>query len=138
MWTNIKVVCPKLKWYFQKKKKKNFKHEILSHLYFGPNFAFQGTAITKFFFVSQPWWLTFLLSTRHHKKASNSNVRTRMFYFTRSNTSVFSIALTLLLIYSFLIPNSHKYHIWFKRDVQLKFQSFLWHSEKSHHDYINF
>ena len=41
----------------------------MNNLYFGPNFAFWGTALGRFsqcffycFVVGQPWWPTFLLS----------------------------------------------------------------------------
>ena len=46
-------------------KKKKKEYEILNHLFFGPNFVFKGTALAKFFFVSQPLWLTFLYKGVH-------------------------------------------------------------------------
>ena len=69
MWT--KVVRPKK--YFQKK---NYKYEILNHLYFGPSFNFCGTALGHF---SQCFFFNFLSlvnhgdrhfhAAPHHKKA---------------------------------------------------------------------
>ena len=69
-----------VKKYFQKK---TSKHEILNHLYFGPNFVILGTALRWFsqcffwgvFAMGQLWWSTFLLRPPslpllYHKKAS--------------------------------------------------------------------
>ena len=72
VWT--KVVRPKK--YFQKK---NYKKEILNHLYFGPSFVFWRTALGRFsqcvFLIFRPWstMVTEIFTQpplSHHKKAS--------------------------------------------------------------------
>ena len=55
MWT--KVVYPKN--YFQKK---NYKYEILNHLYFGPSFVFSGIALGRY---SQRFFKIFLSLVNH-------------------------------------------------------------------------
>ena len=70
---SIDDVCSKT--YFQKK---NYKYEILNHLYFGPNFVFWGIVLGRF---SQCFFFNFsssanhgarnFYSAPHHKKGSH-------------------------------------------------------------------
>ena len=55
-------------------KKKNSKYGILNHLFFGLIFFFRKLAIAKFFFVSQPWWLTFILRSPTIKNLTLSDL----------------------------------------------------------------
>ena len=55
-------------------KKKNSKYGILNHLFFGLIFFFRELAIAKFFFVSQPWWLTFILRSPTIKNLTLSDL----------------------------------------------------------------
>ena len=66
----------RLRQYFQKK---NYRYEILNHLYFGPSFVFWVPALGRFsqcfffiiiiiFVIGQPWRPTFLLSSPTMKK----------------------------------------------------------------------
>ena len=56
------------------KKKKEFQIWDFESFIFWSNFFFRKLAIAKFFFVSQPWWLTFILRSPTIKNLTLSDL----------------------------------------------------------------